>query len=500
MATIQTAYDQLVTHLKRLDTLGSINGVLGWDEQVNLPPGSADLRAEQAALMAELLHAELSRPEVGDWLDTLQSGAAELSEDQRAVVRDAQRDYLQATRLPKAFVTRKTKAHSAGFHAWVKARQEDDFKSYIPYLETNLAIAREEAALMEAPHAYNYWLDQFDPGLDQATVESLFNPLLEETKTLVAQIEYSGFDISTEALRGFPVAEQADFLNEVVRAFGFDFEHGRIDQSVHPFCGGHPLDVRMTTRFHEDNPLDSLSSVMHESGHAMYEQGLRREHLGTALGSAIGMAVHESQSRMWENQVGRSRAFWRAWEADYRARFATQLANVSSEDFYRMINRVAVTPIRVDADEVTYNLHIMLRFALEKRFFDGSLEVADLPDAWNETSTRVLGYTPKNNREGCLQDVHWSGGAFGYFPSYCVGNLIAAQLWETIHAALPDIEDQIAAKNYAPLLGWLRENVHHRGRRHLTAEFVRVATGRPLSHKPLVAYLKNRYGPLYGLN
>lgn len=500
MTSIQTAYKQLVSALKRLDTLASVNAILGWDEQVNLPSDSTDLRAEQSALMAELHHAEASRPEIGEWIETLSAAKGELTADQRAVLRDANRHYRQATRLPKEFVTRKTKAHSTGFHAWIKARENDNFAAFIPCLETNLALAQEEAALMEATHAYNYWLDQFDPGLDQATVERLFNPLKVESKELVERIQASGKDISTEPLKGFPIDQQSAFLDGVVKAFGFDFNRGRIDQSVHPFCGGHPLDVRMTTRFHKDNPLDSLSSVMHECGHAMYEQGLDRNHLGTALGSHIGMAVHESQSRMWENQVGRSRAFWSAWEPEYRRLFATQLADVSSEDFYRMINRVAVTPIRVDADEVTYNLHIMLRFELEKRLFDGSLAVKDLPEAWNATSTDILGYTPKNNREGCLQDVHWSGGAFGYFPSYCIGNLISAQLWETILKALPDLDNLIAAKNYAPLLDWLRVNVHRVGRRHLTAEFVEVATGRPISHEPLVAYLINRYSPLYGLN
>ena len=500
MAKSDASYANLTAALRRLDTLGSVESLLGWDEQVNLPPKSADLRGEQSALLAELYHREATRPEIGEWLETLKADKARLSEEQWAVVRDADKDYRRLTRLPAEFVARRTKAASAGYHAWVAARGKDDFASFQPHLQANLDLALEEAALMEAPDAYDYWLDRFDPGLDRATVERLFARLLVETKKLVAAIEGSGLQVSTDALKGFPVGEQAAFLDDVVKAFGFNFERGRIDRSIHPFCGGHPLDVRMTTRFDPDNPLDSLSSVMHETGHAMYEQGLREEHLGTALGQAVGMAVHESQSRMWENQVGRSRAFWSAWEGDYRRRFAIQLAEVSSEDFYRMINRVAVSPIRVDADEVTYNLHIMLRFSLEKRLFDGSLAVADLPEAWNATSSEFLGFRPASNREGCLQDVHWSGGAFGYFPSYCIGNLIAAQLWEKIQLDLPELRDQIAAKNHASLLAWLRENVHHLGRRYLTAEFVERVTGKPISHEPLVAYLKNRYGPLYGLS
>ncbi len=500
MDSLDTTYAGLVAHLKRLDQLGSVSGLLGWDEQVNLPSGSADHRAEQNALLAELAHREATAPQVGAWLDALEAQRDALSADQQAVVRDARRDYAHATRLPGEFIARRTKAQSAGYHAWVEARAQDDFEAFRPHLEANLALAREEADFLDAPDPYDFWLDQFDPGLDRKTVERLFGPLQPALRELAERIEKSGHTVSTEALKGFPVDGQEQFLTAVVRSFGFDFQRGRIDRSVHPFCGGHPLDVRMTTRFDPDNPLDSLSSAAHECGHALYEQGLPREHLGTALSSAVGMAVHESQSRLRENQVGRSRAFWQAWEGDYRALFGPQLAEVSSEEFFRMVNRVAVSPIRVDADEVTYNPHIMLRFDLEKRFFDGSLAPADLPAAWNEASARILGYTPRDDREGCLQDVHWAAGLFGYFPSYCIGNLIGAQLWETLRAALPDLDARIAAKDHAPLLAWLREHVHALGRRFQTPEFVEKVTGRPLSHEPLLAYLQDRYGSLYGLS
>ena len=253
----------------------------------------------------------------------------------------------------------------------------------------------------------------------------------------------------------------------------------------------------MTTRFHVDNPLDSLSSSMHETGHALYEQGLPDEFAGTALGDAVGMAVHESQSRLWENQVGRSRAFWKFWEPKYREAFPAQLKDVSSETLYRAINKVGLTPIRVDADEVTYNLHIMIRFELERRLFDGSVTTKDIPDAWNEASTRILGYTPRNDAEGCMQDVHWSEGMFGYFPSYCLGNIVAAQLWYTIRDRIPDLDQQFATGNYRPLLDWLRKNIHSRGRRVFTLDFTKAVTGKELSTNDLVRYLKERYLPLY---
>jgi carboxypeptidase Taq len=257
------------------------------------------------------------------------------------------------------------------------------------------------------------------------------------------------------------------------------------------------MDTRMTTRYDVDNPLDSLSSAMHETGHALYEQGLPDEFAGSALSVAIGMAVHESQSRIWENQIGRSRPFWDHYEPIYRKAFPTQLANVSSEELYLAVNNVSISPIRVDADEVTYNLHVILRFELEKRLFDGSLAPKDLPEAWNDASEKILGYRPTSNKMGCLQDVHWSEGFFGYFPSYCLGNLLAAQLWNKIHSDIPDLDEHVRAANFEPLLSWLRKNVHSLGRRFDTKEFARSVTGEELSPRALVQYLRERYLPLY---
>ncbi len=490
-------YPELLATLRRLDRLGSIGALLGWDEQVNLPPKSIGLRAEQKALWTELYHREATRPRIGELLAALEAAPGRLTPEQAAVVRDARRDYHRATRIPAEFAARRAKAQTLSYQAWVEARAADDFARFRPFLEEQLALAKEEAAYLGAANAYDYWVDQFDPGMTCAAIEPLFAELLPELKGIVATILACPDQPDRSILRGFPVEAQEAFLREVVAAMGFDFERGRIDTAVHPFCGGHGQDTRMTTRFDPDNPLDSLSSAMHETGHALYEQGLPDAYAGSALGMAVGMAVHESQSRLWENQVGRSRAFWKYWEPRYRERFPRQLAGVSFETLYRAINKVAITPIRVDADEVTYNLHIMLRFELEKRLFDGSLAVGDLPQAWNEASARILGYTPRSNREGCLQDVHWSGGMFGYFPSYCLGNLLAAQLWYRILDDLPDLEDQLAAGQFRPLLQWLRDNVHSRGRRHYTADFAREVTGSDLAPRFLVRYLRERYLPLY---
>jgi carboxypeptidase Taq len=313
----------------------------------------------------------------------------------------------------------------------------------------------------------------------------------------VREITAAGAASRDGVLRGFPIEGQAEFLREVTERIGFDYGRGRIDISVHPFCSGTGSDVRMTTRFDPDNPLDSLFSAIHEAGHGLYEQGLNADQHHTALGQAVGMGVHESQSRLWENQVARSRGFWRYFEPRLRERFPEQLRNVSSEELYRVINAVAPTLIRVDADEVTYNLHIVLRFELEKKLFAGTLAVADLPRAWNAACRELLGQEPSSDREGVLQDVHWSDGAFGYFPSYCVGNMMAAQLWYHVLGLRPALEEEFACGDFSWLLNWLHEHVHAQGKRYDTLGLVERATGGPLSPKHLVRYLRERYGMLH---
>lgn len=494
---VTPAYTELLLILKRLDRLGSIASFLGWDEAVNLPEKSFELRSEQMGIFVEIAHREATHPRIGELLAVMEDQRDQLSPEQAAVLRDARRDYDRLTKIPAEFAARRAKSQTAAYQAWVKARKDDDFACFRPYLEEQLGFAREEAAMMGARSAHDYWIDQHDPGMDNTTIERVFKELLPDLRAIVDTILAAPNQPDSSIFRKFPIAEQENFLREVVRSLGFDFDHGRLDSSVHPFCGGHSLDIRMTTRFDEDNPLDSLSSSIHETGHALYEQGLPDAYAGSALSSAVGMAFHESQSRLMENQIGRSRPFWQYWEPRYRECFAEQLKAIDSEAFYRALNKVSISPIRVDADEVTYNLHIMIRHELEKRLFEGSLTIKDMPGAWNETSARILGYTPRNNREGCLQDVHWSSGAFGYFPSYCLGNVLAAQLWYRIREDLPDLDHQIAVADFKPLLRWLREHIHSKGRRLLTLEFTREVTGAELSPKFLVRYLRERYLSLY---
>jgi carboxypeptidase Taq len=496
------ALTELSALIKHAHLLGTVGELLGWDEQVNLPPGAAEQRAAQHAALAAVVQAAASHPRIGQLLQDLEASRAELGPEQDVQVRHARREYDRATRLPAEFVREKAIQGSRGYHAWARAKAADDFASFVPVLEKNLELARQEAAYLgqgDAP--YDYMLDKHDPGLTAVAVEGLFAELKFELVPLVREITASPAAARARSvaarLRGFPIEAQRTFLREVTASIGFDYARGRIDVSLHPFCSGTGSDVRMTTRYREDQPLDALFGSIHESGHGLYEQGLPVAHLGTALGIHAGMAVHESQSRLWENQVARSRGFWRHFEPRWRKLFPSQMESVNPEEFHLAINAVEPTSIRVDADEVTYNLHIILRFEIERRLFAGELAVKDLPAAWREASRELIALEPASDREGVLQDVHWSDGAFGYFPSYCLGNMIAAQLWFQARALRPQIEEDFGRGDFGWLLGWLREQVHAQGRRFSALDLVRRITGEELSPRHLIRYLRERYGALY---
>jgi carboxypeptidase Taq len=492
------AYTELVSRLQRAHLLHTVADLLSWDEQVNLPPASDGQRGDQLALLAELEHAAAADGRIGARLAELEAAGPALPADERIVVRQARRDYDRVTRLPAEFVREKAALSSQAFHAWAAAKAANDFPGYAPFLEKHLQLARREAEFLGRGAApYDYCIDQNDPGLTAGVIGRLFAELKGELAPFVRAIRASPVRPQKDALRGFPVEGQRAFLREVTERLGFDYRHGRIDVALHPFCSGTGVDTRMTTRFNVDAPLSSLFGAVHETGHGLYEQGLPPARAGTALGMHAGMAVHESQSRLWENQVARGRAFWRYFEPRFRAQFPAQTAAVPSDELYLAINAVSPTLIRVEADEVTYNLHIILRFELEQKLFTGELAVCDLPAAWKAATQDLLGLEPANDREGVLQDVHWSAGAFGYFPSYCLGNMMAAQLWYAALAVLPGLEDDFARGDFSRLLGWLRENIHAEGRRYDLPGLVRKVTGEELSPKHLMRYLRERYGTLY---
>ena len=491
-------YDQLVAELERIFHIGSVCRLLEWDEQVNLPSGAAEVRASQSATMAELYHLTATDPKIGEWLEALEQQRNKLSDDQKLVLREATKSYHRITRLPTEFVKRRASAQSKSYHAWAKARENNDFASYAPFLQEQIDLTHEEANYVaEGDAVYDYCIDKHDPGIKASMIEELFSALKKDLIPLVDEIIDSPVKSDLSILKGFSVDRQEAFLKTVVRDIGFDFKHGRIDQSIHPFCGGIGPDIRMTTRFDEDNPLDSLSGAIHEAGHGLYEQGLPHTHLGTALSEYVGMAVHESQSRLWENQVGRSRTFWNYYEPKYRAAFPEQLKATSSEALFLTINGVRRHPIRFESDEVTYNLHIILRFEIEKQLFDQTLAVKDLPEAWNTLSQEIIGLTPKNDLEGVLQDIHWCDGSFGYFPSYCLGNMLAAQLWYAALDTIPELESKFEQGNFAPLLNWLRKHIHQHGKRYNTLELTERVTGKLLAPDALIRYLKERYLSIY---
>lgn len=491
---------QLKTRLKKIATLESIHGFLEWDQQVNLPKGSYGMRSLQMSAITEMIHRENTAAGLGSMLETLSEASGDLSVENKVVFEDAQKKYNRLKRIPESFASRKAESQSESYQKWTEARKTGDFLMFAPYLKEQIELCKEEAAYVGShDSAYAYMIDQFDRDMDVETIDSLFNPLADELSILIRALTEKQRGSEVPELKGFPIDAQQSFLTEVITKLGFDFDHGRIDKSIHPFCLGTGQDVRITTRFFEDNPVDSLYSSIHETGHALYEQGLPVEEFGNALGSYAGMAAHESQSRLWENQVGRSEVFWRFWETRYREMFPTAMNGISLEQWMRKILEIKRIPIRVDSDEVTYNLHIFIRYELEKALFDGSLQVDELPAAWNDLYEKYLGIRPRNDSEGVLQDVHWSGGAFGYFPSYTLGNIMSAQLWDSFNQTHPGIEKEIENGEYGTILNWLRCNIHAHGRKHTTQELVRTATGQELSEKPLIQYLKNKYFGFYGI-
>lgn len=496
--TAQDVYPILVKKLKEIDYLDQALKLLEWDTQVGLPPKAIHFRSSENAALSGVIHKLYQDPQLAEVIQTLQSERKQLTADQIVVVDEAAREHRLNTALPLDFVERKVKAQNEGFHAWVDARAKSDFSLFAPYLKNNLELAQEEARLQGfGKHSYDYWLDQYDTGMTNAVVKKLFGELKAELVPFSHHILELARSHQPLQFGTFPQDKQARLIRRIAQQIGFDFEAGRLDSSVHPFCSGNAVDVRLTTRYKERDPIDSLSGVIHEAGHGMYEQGLPVEHLGTALGKAVGMTVHESQSRIWENQVGRSVEFWAYWEPFYRHVFPRAMEHMTFDDFYLAINAVKCSPIRVESDEVTYNLHIFIRHEIEQLLFSGDIKVEELPHHWNKISAEILGYTPKDDAEGVLQDMHWSTIHFGYFPCYALGNLLAAQLWEVVNRDILTLGKHMKRGEFNPFLAWMREKIHSQGKRYLTLELCERATGAPLSAKPLINYLKQRYLPLY---
>ena len=482
--------------------LSRVGGLLNWDEQVNMPPRGAAARGEAKATLAGVLHERICDERFGEALAELGADSA-LGEFETARVREARRERDRAVRVPAALVRALAQAESAGFEAWQVARAESDFSLFRDPLERIVSLRREEADAVgyEGGERYDALLDQYEPDMRVARLEPLLQGLRDELVPFAQEIAAQPRPDNAFVHRVYPALEQRAVGARLSAAIGFDFEAGRLDEAAHPFASGFaPGDVRLTTREHEDDLFSGLFAVLHESGHGLYEQGLTGAIEGTFVGNATSLGLHESQSRFWENMVGRSRAFWERHLGEVKEAFPEQLRDVSLDQFVRAANLVEPSLIRVEADEVTYHLHVYLRFELELALLRGDLGVDDLPGAWNERMRTLVGIEVPNDRVGVLQDVHWSAGLIGYFPTYTLGTLYSAQFMDAIEREMGPIDAIVRAGQYDRLLGWMREHVHNRGALVAPEQIALDATGEALGHAALMRYLRAKYGALYGLS
>jgi carboxypeptidase Taq len=474
--------------------ISSAKAVIGWDQETYLPAAAASHRASQLAWLSARAH-DLATSEA--WrraLETAEASDSASNPKHRANLRELRRAFDRATKLPTELVARSAAASSLAKHAWAEARQRADFAAFAPHLQTLLDIAREKADRWGyAGEPYDALLEGYERNTSTAAVAALFDSLRPELREIAQRaVEVSAAHSPHLPPGPYPVAAQQEFNAQVAAAVGFDFQAGRIDTTTHPFCTTlGPRDVRLTTRYDEADFTSSLFGVLHETGHGLYEQGLPADDFGLPSGASVSLGIHESQSRLWENHIGRSRAFWNHWYPLAQRTFP-QLAEFPLDDFLRYLWRAAFSQIRVEADEATYDLHILLRFGLERRMIAGTLAVADVPAAWNEGFAELFGFAPEDDRHGCLQDIHWAMGGLGYFATYSLGNLNAAQL----HAAArrdPAIATACDAADYAPLLAWLRQHVHAHGATLDPADLLTQATGSPPSPTAYLAHLRTRY-------
>ena len=485
MSTAPTAdfapYRQLRERSHEIALIQSASALLSWDQQTNMPPKALDFRGEQLGYFNGRAHTLFTAPEVGRWLGECEDADFLGSEDAQiaANVRQWRRHYERATRLPTALVEEFEKIKIHGNAAWMEARLSSDFSLFLPHLEKTFAMTRRMAELWGYEQcAYDALLEGFEPGARASELDHLFSTLRPAITGLLGPAAERSRRLPADLLAGeYPIAQQKAFNQEVAAAIGFDFDAGGIATTTHPFCSGvAPGDCRLTTRYDEGNFFVSLYGVLHEAGHGMYEQGLPAADFGTPAGTAVSLGIHESQSRLWENQVGRARAFWETW-LPRAVHYFPHLAQRTPEELFAAANRVRPSFIRVEADQVTYDLHIMLRFGLERRIMDGSLAIADVPAAWNEEFAALFGIPVPDDTRGCLQDVHWSEGLIGYFPTYTLGNLNAAQLFRRALAELPALASELGAGRYDQLLAWLRTKVHRQGERLEPGALMESATG-----------------------
>jgi carboxypeptidase Taq len=498
----QTTYRTLIANIKEISVLRSTNSLLGWDERTQMPAKGTAHRANQTALISRLSHERFTAPQVGDQLAELeQSNFLGPSDSEAATnVREIRRVYDRMTKVPAALVEEMGRTEVLGQQAWVEARKKSNFATFRPWLEKTLDLRKQEAACVGYQGSpYNALLEKYEPHETVEGVNAVFQSLRGPLVELIHAIGDSAHKAPVEILqKHYPTKAQEQLSREAASRIGYDFGAGRLDVAVHPFCADiGPGDVRLTTRYDENDFGSAFFSVLHEAGHGLYEQGLPAQDWGTPCGDYISLGIHESQSRLWENFIGRGRSFWKFFLPRAQELFPQNLRGVSADEWYFAINDVRPSFIRTESDEATYNLHVLLRYELEQAMISGDLAVADVPGAWNETMRKYLGITPPDDARGCLQDIHWSGGAFGYFPTYTLGNLYAAQFFQQAHKDIGDLDARFAAGDFAPMLIWLRQNIHRHGQRYTASQLVQRVTGKPLSAQPLLDHLHRKALELY---
>lgn len=503
----QNSYQQFHEISRNAALLEGVSGHLGWDQETYMPPGHAPVRAEQLKLLAGLIHQERTSKKYETALSKLinlktgKIAAKNLTPEQVRAAELWRRDYLKDKALPSKFVEDFAKLKSQGMEAWRHAREENSFSHFAPFLDKILVMNHRLAdyyGYQDTP--YDALLDLYEPEMTTKLVGKVFKELRGATVDLLKKIQ-SKKQVNDKFLHGdFPEDKQIHFVKQLLIDLGYPSEYGRLDISTHPFSHStHPTDVRITTRVNPKFIMSNISGSLHEVGHGLYELGLPPEHFGSPLAQPNSLGIHESQSRWWETRIGHSKAYWEHYLPKLKKAFPGTMDKVSLDAFYKAINKVEPSFIRVEADEVTYGLHVILRFEIEKELFEGTLKVRDIPEAWNAKMKELLGIIPKSNTVGCLQDIHWSMGAMGYFPTYSLGNMFASHLFQGFDKKHPDWQKRIAKGEFTFMREWLQTNIHRHGRRYSSLELLKKATGKEFSAKAFINYLNNKYSEIYDL-
>lgn len=496
---MKTDYNTFVEKMQQIADVEHAIAVLNWDKEVNAPPKSNKLRARQVATLSGIAHELSVDDQFGLHLETLHEQSSSLDAKQQKNVALSLKEFQKTKKLSKEFVERRSRLTSSAYDAWIKAREAKDFAIYKPHLKAIFDIKREEAELVGySDHPYNALLDDYEPDYTTAQLDVLFTDVKKQLVDFAAEIRKKTQVSDSFLYKFYPKDKQWDFGLTLLRNMGYDFDIGRQDISTHPFTTSFgPDDVRVTTRIDEHNFSDMTWSCIHEGGHALYEQGLLQEQYGLPLAKAISLGIHESQSRLWENNVGRSLPYWKAHYQKLQETFPANLKNVSLQDFYKGINKIKPSFIRTEADEIHYHFHVLIRYELEKALLEGSIEVEDLEKRWNEKYKAYLGVEVKDPNQGILQDIHWAFGLIGYFPTYSLGSFYAAQFFEQAKRDIPGLSEQIAKGDNAPLLKWLKANIHVHGRMYTADELCRNITGESLNFEYFMAYVKDKYAAIY---